>query len=301
MTSPPNTMCSRFCQLVATTLVALAVAVGGCSSPRHAQRHSAPGAEKYLQDARAKLDSKQYTEAEALLEVARDEGAPQPATDALMAEVQRQIAEQAAQDGQPKKAYEHHKTAAGLEPDPNKRFADLMATIDAGRQAGIMATDLAPLASEAVTIETSSRKAQKWAAQLWDDAGKPGRALPYYQWLHKVSPDDVGLAVRLGTLYVGTEHLDEARRLLETVHQSHPDHVIVALKLANVYARQGDHARATKLFEKILAAHPKSTGVLFGYARYLRAQGDAKRANQLEARARGALPTIKRRKMRKLR
>ncbi len=294
-------MCSRYRQLLATPLVALAFAVCGCASQPKARPKPRPGAQKYLQDARAKLDANQYTEARALLEVARDEGAPDEQTRALMADVERHLAQRAAKANKPREAFDHRAKAAQLEPAADKRFTDLMAAVDTGRQAGVMATELAPLATKAVALKTSSHKAQKLAAQLWDDAGKPARALPYYQWLHKVSPDDTAVGLRLGTLYVGAHRLDDAQRLFEALHKAHPDHVIAALKLADVYARQSDHGQATKLYEELLSAHPHNTGVLFTYARYLRAQGDAKRAQQLEQRARGAMPTVKHRKMRKLR
>lgn len=294
-------MCSRFCRLIATSLLALCVAAAGCSSDKEVRREPTPGAEKYLQDARAKLDAKRYTEARALLELAHEEGAPTEPTRDLSAELERALAQQALAKDDAPQAYEHLRRAAELEPDADQRFADLVAAVEAGQQAGAMAAELAPLASQAVELRTSSQKAQTLAAHLWDDAGEAARALPYYQWLHKVAPDDTGVAVRLGTLYLNEGKLAQARQLFEAIHRDQPDNVIAALKLADVYARLDDHAQATRLYEKLVEAYPERTGILFRYARYLDEQGDAERAARLRQRAREALPGVKRRKMRDLR
>ncbi len=293
-------------------LLISAVGCSSCSSDKETRsKEPHPAAEKYLEDARTKIDAKQFTEARALIELADDEleedertaeeRADDKLTALLKAELERGVAKEAREAGELDRAFEHFKKAAEHEPIPETRFEDLMSAIEAGRAVGVLPADLAPLASQAVEIETSSRPAQQAAARLWDDAGKAERALPFYQWLYKVDPDDSAIAVRLGNIYLSKGQLKNARRVFEKVLADQPDHVIAALKLADIYARLDSHDRARAAYEKLVEAHPERAGVLMRYANYLDKRGEKERAKELRQRARDARPSVKKRKMRELR
>jgi Tfp pilus assembly protein PilF len=298
----------------------LAVKLTGCSSPSPAtepaateppaqnsfvaktpEREPSPQAMKYLEDARVELAANNFNAARAMIELAAQEGAPDEETGAMMAELERELAKQALAEQNPREAYEHRKLAADAEPEPAKRFDDLIAAIELGRQTGVLPANLAPLASRAVEIKTSSAKAQQFAAQLWDDAGQPQRALPYYQWLHKVEPDDTTTSTRLGTILLGLKKIDAARRIFEKIYRAHPEHVIAGIKLAGIYATLAEFERADALYQKLVQANPDSAGLLIRYSRFLKSRGRNERAAQLEARARQALPGVERREMRELR
>lgn len=294
-------MCKGIRLTVATLLLVLGAGLWGCSSESQTRREPTPGAEKYLEDAREKLEANRYTEARAMLDLARQEGAPAAQTRALTALLERRLAARAAEQNEAGEAYGHFRKAAELEPTDAQRFEDLMAAIEVGRQAGVPAAELAPLASQAVELETRSAKAQRLAAQLWDDAGQPERALPYYQWLRKTDPDDTSVAIRLGTLHLAQDQLAEARRVFESVRQADPDHIIAGLKLAEVHARSGEHEEALAVYEQLAERHPKKPGVLLSFARYLDERGEAERAQKLREQARQAMPGVERREMRKLR
>ncbi|MFW6053668.1 MAG: tetratricopeptide repeat protein [Persicimonas sp.] len=293
-------------------LLISAVGCSSCSSDKETRsKEPHPAAEKYLEDARTKLDANKYTEARALIELAedefeddqRDDGArPEDKLTALLkAELERGVAKDARDSGELDRAYEHFKKAAEHEPIPETRFEDLMAAIEAGRAVGILPADLAPMASQAVELKTNSRPAQQAAAKLWDDAGQADRALPYYQWLYKVDPDDNAVAVRLGNIYLSEVQLSNARRIFEKLLADEPDHVIAALKLADIYARLDSHDKARDVYEELVEAHPKRAGVLMRYANYLDKRGEKSRAKELRQRARDARPSVKKREMRELR
>jgi Tfp pilus assembly protein PilF len=273
----------------------------GCSSESKTRKEPTPAAEKYLEDAREELEAKRLTEARALLELAREEGAPDASADQLAAKLERATGHNANEGGDIQKAYEHFKRAAKLEPDPDQRFDDLIVAIEYGQQIGAMAMHLAPMASEAVELKTRSAKAQRLAAQLWDDAGEPERALPYYAWLHKVAPDDTSVALRLAQLYVTSEQLRQAKQLFEKVHKAQPDNIIAALKLAELYADLNEHSKARSLYEQLIEAHPERASILIRYARYLHERGDIERAKSLQESAQEAQPGVERRDMRRLR
>jgi Tfp pilus assembly protein PilF len=286
---------------LATALFAIGLLFAGCSSETKTRKEPTPAAEKYLEDAREKLDSKHYTEARALVDLAREEGAPEAEADALEADLERAMGEKALAAGDLQEAYEHLSAAGRLEPDDNQRFADLIAAIEAGRQAGVMAVELAPLASKAVEVRTRSKQAQQLAAQLWDDAGESRRALPFYEWLYKVSPGNTAVTMRLATLYAGEGELRSAKRLLQKLLLKQPENAVAALKLASVYAELGEHDKAKARYEALVEKHPERTGILLSYARYLDERGESERAEKLREQAREALPGVKRRKMRELR
>lgn len=263
-------------------------------------------AEKYLEDARAELDAKEFSAARAMIELSgsRDEtGAPNYHSKArtILAEVERGLGEQALEDGDLQKAYDQRRLAATVEPEPALGSKDLVEAIRLGQQIGVMPEELAPLASEAVGLQTSSQEAQTLAAELWDDAGEPARALPYYQWLYKVSPDNITASTRLATILLGEKRIQDARRLFEQIYQAHPEHIIAGIQLADIYATLGSHKQASKLYEELLAAHPDSSGILMRYAGYLEGRGERQRAGELKARARASMPGIEKQKMRRLR
>lgn len=287
--------------ILATALVCSSFFFAGCSSETKTRKEPTPAAEKYLEDAREKLGSKSYTEARAMLELAREEGAPDPEADRAEAELERGLGEEALAAGELQEAYEHLSAAGRLEPDEDQRFADLIAAIEAGRQAGVMAVELAPLASTAVEARTRSKQAQRLAAQLWDDAGDSKRAVPFYEWLYKVSPGDTAVTMRLATLYAGEGELRSAKRLLQKLLLKQPDNAVAALKLADVYAEMGEHDEAKKRYDTLVEKYPERTGILLSYARYLDERGETERAEELREKARQALPGVKRRKMRELR
>lgn len=265
-----------------------------------------PEAEKYLKDARAELDAKQYSAARAMIELSALEnaaGEPVYATQsrAMLAELERTLFEKALNDGDLQKAYSQRILAAKAEPDPAHSAEDLVEAIKVGQQIGVMPAKLAPLASEAVALQTRSKEAQTLAAQLWDDAAQPARALPYYQWLHKVSPDNITAATRLATILLAEQKIQESRRLFEQIYTAHPDHIIAGIQLAEIYAKLGSFERASAVYEKLLAAHPERPAILMRYASYLSARGEQERAAELKARARENMPGIKKKKMRRLR
>gem|GEM_PF-3989696 len=271
-------------------------------------------AEKYLEDARAELNAKEYSAARAMIELsassdtsnaesAATNGAPlyHSKARALLGELERALADKARDEGDLQKAYAQRRLAAQVEPEPALASQDLIEAIHIGQQIGVMPDELAPLASQAVDLQTSSQEAQRLAAALWDDAAEPARALPYYQWLHKVSPDDTSASTRLATILLGENKIQDARRLFEQIYQAHPDHTIAGIQLAEVYARLGSHARAATVYEELLAAHPDSSGILMRYANYLDGRGERARAAELKARAQASQPGIEKKKMRKLR
>lgn len=267
-------------------------------------------AEKYLADARAELHAGEYSAARAMIELsaapdapAADAGAPvyHRKARALLGELERALAHKAADEGDLQKAYAQHRLAAQVEPEPTRAAQDLIEAIEVGQQIGVMPDELAPLASQAVDLHTSSKQAQRLAAALWDDAAEPARALPYYQWVHKVSPEDISASTRLATILLGEDRIQDARRLFEQIYQAHPDHTIAGIQLAEVYARLGSHARAETLYEELLAANPDSSGILMRYANYLDGRGERARAAELKARAQANMPGIEKKKMRKLR
>ncbi|AWV88944.1 tetratricopeptide repeat protein [Bradymonas sediminis] len=263
-------------------------------------------AEKYLEDARAELDAKEFSAARAMIELsATQDAAGQPVfhskARALLAELERAVADKAVEDGDLQKAYEHRRLAAEAEPAPALGSKDLVQAILVGQQIGVMAEELAPMASQAVDLQTSNAEAQTLAAQLWDDAAEPARALPYYQWLYKVSPDNITASTRLATILLEEQKIQDARRLFEEIYQAHPDHIIAGIQLADIYATLGTHDRANAVYEELLAAQPESSGILMRYARYLEGRGEHERAAAMKARAQANMPGIKKKKMRKLR
>jgi Tfp pilus assembly protein PilF len=286
--------------------LAFVLVFSGCSPETKTRREPTPAAQKYIEDARNELESNHLTEARALLELAREEGAPPEQTRSLAASIERETAtalieKDKLEQGHIGQAFELFSKAAELEPDEDKRLEDLLAAIETGRQAGVMAKKLAPLASQAVALKTRSEDAQRLAAQLWDDAGEPKRALPYYAWLHKVSPDETAITLRLAQLYLADDQLREAKRLFEDVHKAQPANVIAALKLAELHTRLNEHSKARALYEDLIEAYPERASILIRYARYLHEQGDTQRARQFQERAQQAQPGIERREMRQLR
>lgn len=275
--------------------------------PKRGEPRLTEEAEKYLEDARAELDAKEFSAARAMIELAgqQDSGQepvyPREAR-AMLAQVERALAEVALEEGDLQKAYGQRKLAAAVEPEPALGSKDLIEAIGIGQQLGVMPEELAPLASEAVGLQTSSAQAQSLAAELWDDAGEPARALPYYQWLYKVSPDNITASTRLATILLGEKRIQDARRLFEQIYQAHPEHIIAGIQLADIYATLGSHKQASKLYEELLAAHPDSSGILMRYAGYLKGRGERQRAAELRERARASMPGIEtNKKMRKLR
>jgi Tfp pilus assembly protein PilF len=278
-----------------------AVSLTGCADRKERPDPAPPEAQAYLEDADQKIEEERYTEARALLEVASEEGVSEADIASVSARLERQMARQALADGDNAGAREHFERAADLEPDDEQTFDDLMAALEAGVAIGAPPEELAPLASRAVELRTRSEAAQRHAARLWDDAGDAERALPYYQWLHKVDPDDLQVALRLATLYRANRRLSQARKLFEHVLELDADHVVAALQLADILARLDEHERAAALYEDLVDSHPDRPGILMRYARFLDERGEFDRAEALRERARQASSGPEKRNMRKLR
>ncbi|MGM0557504.1 MAG: tetratricopeptide repeat protein [Myxococcota bacterium] len=255
----------------------------------------------YLEDARDAVAAGEVVQAETMLELAGEAGADPREVAEIRARLFRNRAERAVSDDDPRAAYEWSLRAAEIEPLDGKRFEDLMRALDAGESIGEPPATLAELADRATQIVMASRTAHEKAAQFWDDAARPKRALPHYQWLHKVSPGNISVTTRLAAIYAQVGEVQQAERLLENVHAERPDNVQVALKLASLYEQTERPAEARKLYETLLEAFPDNSGLYFRYARFLDRVGESELADEMRAKAREKLPGVERRDMRRLR
>lgn len=293
----------RFASLVLVGLVALG-STGACKtgdSEREATLAEPDEAEGYLEDARDAVDANESEEAEAMLDLAAEAGADERELAEIRARLYRQRALAALDDDQPGRAHEWFVRAADIEPLDGARFEDLMRALRSGQDVGLPPADLAPLADHATNIVMSSRDAHKMGARLWDDAGEPERALPHYQWLHKVSPDDVGVKMRLATIHARLGHVDRAERLLASIRREQPDNVQAAIKLATLYERTSRNEKAQSLYEGLIDAFPDNSGIYFRYASFLERIGEAERARKIRQEAQERLPGVERRDLRRLR
>lgn len=258
-------------------------------------------AEGYLEDARHAVEGGEVDQARTMLDLAAEADADPREIAEIRARLYRSQARLAKQTDNPRELYEWSLKAADIEPLDGKRFEDLMRALEAGEQLGEPPSTLASLAERATTIVMASKSGHEKAAQYWDDAGKPERALPHYQWLHKTQPDSIGVTARLATLYARVGELDRAERLLERVRQEQPDNVQVSLQLASLLeqTKRTDEARA--IYKELLEAFPDNSGLYFRYASFLDRVGDSKMAERMRQKAQEKLPGVDRRDMRKLR
>ncbi|MFW5968832.1 MAG: tetratricopeptide repeat protein, partial [Persicimonas sp.] len=207
----------------------------------------------------------------------------------------------AVDDGAFDVAFERFQRASGLEPNHERRFEDLLEAVKAGQEAGMPPEKLAEVATRATELEANSREAQALAARLWDDAGRPNKALPHYQWLYKVDPEDDKVGARLGTLLLSEGRTGQARDVLEEVHKRAPERAVTGMKLAEALEKLGEDERAEEVYETLLEEHPDRVGVLLRYARFLAAHGKRERARELQEKAGEVQPATEEREMRELR
>lgn len=288
--------------LGAALLGALAPA---CSSqpPAQVSKPAEPSeqADDYLRDARAELKNDNFSAARAMLELAEQEGAAEAKTRALSAELERARADEAEAAGDFDQAHQRLIRAAEQAEDRELATQDLLRAIDLGEQIGMMSQELAPIASRAAELTVQSAPAQRAAARLWDDAGEPDRALPYYQWLYKTDPENIATTNRMATLMLNQGNIIGARRIFEQVHQAHPDHAVVALKLADIYEKTAKYVSAERIYRDLLEKNPENPSVLDRYIKFLKSRGEYDRARTIEAQMRQNEPPVERRKMRPLR
>lgn len=294
----------RFASLLLTALCVLGLTCSCKSGDRRADDESVTQpdeASSYLEDARRALNNDEYDQAETMVDLASEAGAEPREVDAIRARVYRRRALAAEQAGDDGAIYDWSLEAAEVEPLDGKRFEDLMRAIRAGEKSGEAPAKLAELADRATDLLMASRAAHKLAARFWDDAGQPERALPHYQWLHKVFPDDVGFATRLASIYASVGELKAAERLLGSLRKDHPKNVQIALKLASLYEKTDRLAKAKRLYRTMIDAFPDNSGLYFRYASFLDRIGEPEQAAQMRRKAQEKLPGVERRDMRRLR
>lgn len=295
---------TRFASLLIIALCAF-VSAAGCKTgdatgddEALAERDEAEG---YLEDARKALEGGEFQQVETMLELAEEADADASEVAEIRGRYFRRRAVNAVERRDHDAAYEWSLRAAEVEPLDGKRFEDLMRALRAGDVLGKPPAGLAKLADRATEIVMASRSAHEMAARFWDDAGEPEKALPHYQWLHKVSPNDIGVMVRLASIYARVGEVRRAERLLEKVREENPENVQAALKLATLYEKTDRTDRARALYESLIDAFPDNSGLYFRFARFLDRIGEARRAEDMRQKAQEKLPGVERRDMRRLR
>jgi tetratricopeptide (TPR) repeat protein len=258
-------------------------------------------AEGYLDDARNAVESAEHEQAETMLDLATEAGADPREVAEVRARLYRNRAVVALQEDDPSAAYTWSLRAAEVEPLDGKRFEDLMRAVQAGESIGEPPAVLGELADRATDIVMASRQAHKKAARFWDDAARPEKALPHYQWLHKMSPDNAGVTTRLAAIYAQVGETRQAERLLAKVRAQQPENVQVALKLATLYEKTDRTVQARQLYESLLERFPDNSGLYFRYARFLDRVGEPELAAEMRRKAQERLPGVERRNMRELR
>ena len=294
----------RFASLLLAALCVLALSSSCKSGDRTADDESVTQADEaagYIEDARRALQNEELDQAETMLGLAAEAGADADEIDEVRARVWRQRAIAAEQDGDADATFKWSLEAAEVEPLDGKRFEDLMRAVRAGEQVGKPPATLAELADRATELLMASKAAHKFAARFWDDAGQPDKALPHYQWLHKVFPDDVGFSTRLASIYASVGELRAAERLLGSLRREHPENVQIALKLATLYEKTDRAPKARRLYEAMIDAFPDNSGLYFRFASFLDRIGEPEQAAKMRQKAQRKLPGVERRDMRRLR
>ena len=89
--------------------------------------------------------------------------------------------------------------------------------------------------------------------RAYREEGRPARMIALYQEALARAPDDLGLAVALGRVYLQLEMLDEAADQLERVEARAPGLPLVHAYLGEVFQRRGDAAAAFEEYRRALA------------------------------------------------
>ncbi len=97
--------------------------------------------------------------------------------------------------------------------------------------------------------------------------------LPYAEHLHRTDTTPARGAAILGIVYMETNRLDDAARVLEGFLATHGDDGTVLTNLAKVHARRGDHAPAEAALWHALEVDPNQANGLDWYAAIQRERG----------------------------
>jgi lipopolysaccharide biosynthesis regulator YciM len=89
--------------------------------------------------------------------------------------------------------------------------------------------------------------------RAYREDGRPARMIALYRDALARTPDDLGLAVALGRVYLQLEMLDEAADQLERVEARAPGLPVVHAYLGEVFERRGDVAAAFGEYRRALA------------------------------------------------
>ena len=278
-------------RLVLTTLVALAFC--GCKS--------GPTATDYLEDAERALKASQLDEAQTYLEMAEEKGTSSRRASIMSADIERRLGERAEERDQFEEAFDHYKEAGDREPRRKERAAAYLRAVGIGQKAGMSPERLAPVAQRAVDADPSSARAHRLNGQLWDEAGRPKKAVPSYLWLWQADNSRTDVGRRLAVLYRPVGRRRDAASILRQLLESDSDNPQAILNLAQINTEMGKTGRARKLYEHLVEEHGDKPGILLQYARFLERQGEIEHAERLKKKAYEQMPGVEKREMRELR
>lgn len=261
---------------------------------------SGPTAAEYVRDAKEALANKRYDEARTYTNLAEKKGSTDREIRVLRAKIERKLAERELEDGDTEEAFEHFVEAGDYDPRRIDTAEVYVRAVELGRKSGMAPDKLAPIAQKAVDANPSFSKAHRLAAQTWDEAGRPEKALASYLWLWQSDHSKTKIGRRLASIYQALDRPDEAITILQQVLQVEEDNAQAALKIAQLYAKTGEPGRAREIFEELVDRYPKKPGILLRYARFLEKRGESGRARALKKRAYEQMPGVKKRKMREL-
>ncbi len=257
--------------------------------------------DRYIEKAQRAHEADRVAEARTFARLALEDGRRASEAREILAALSRARADKLTSEGEYLSAHDAYLEAADYESTPSRRGQDRVNALQAGDRAGLADDTLMELALVALQDLPRDIELRSDIARRAEDRGAHELAIDQYLWLFSAQPENTGVGLRLGILYLNQDRPNDAVSVLQRVYELEPNNVQAALNLAAGYTELLLYREAAEIFQQLQQRFPEHPAVLRRHADFEEARGRHHRARELRQKAGDASPGIEQREMRPLR
>ena len=128
------------------------------------------------------------------------------------------------------------------------------------------------------------------AGDVYLYSGNLNEAAGYYKRAYRINPASEATKKKLALALSWGKKDDEALPLLLDLYKKHPDDKETAVEVARLYIRRNDHKKSSTIFEQLIARYPDDPELLIEFADVEAGLGHAKKCKELYEKALAARP-----------